>query len=65
MTKITQKNVGTSHPYQERIYIPYLAFTDDLTILAYDQETARKQIETLKECEENVGLQISFVKTKY
>ena len=50
---------------KNNLYIPYLAFADDLAILAEDERTAVKQIETLKECAEKGGLQISFEKTKF
>jgi endonuclease/exonuclease/phosphatase family metal-dependent hydrolase len=50
---------------KNNLYIPYLAFADDLAILAEDEETAIKQLEILKECAEKVGLHISFEKTEF
>ena len=45
--------------------VPYLAFADDLAILADDEQTATKQIEILEECANKVGLHISYEKTKF
>lgn len=50
---------------KNNLYIPYLAFADDLAILTEDEQTAVKQLEVLKECAEKVGLQISFEKTEF
>ncbi|KAK7794649.1 hypothetical protein R5R35_004441 [Gryllus longicercus] len=49
---------------KNNLCVPYLAFADDIAILSENQETAIKQLETLKECAERVGLQISFEKTQ-
>lgn len=48
-----------------KLKIDCLAYADDLAILTRDTITAQKQIELLKEIAENIGLQISFEKTKY
>ena len=42
-----------------------LAFADDLAILTDEEEKAIKQIETLAECAQKVGLQISYEKTEF
>lgn len=46
------------------IVVDCLAFADDIAILSNDIETARVQIELLKEIAEQTGLQISFEKTE-
>lgn len=50
---------------KNKIVIPYLAFADDLAIITNNPCEATTQIETLKECAEKVGLQISFEKTEF
>ncbi|XP_068082050.1 uncharacterized protein [Anabrus simplex] len=57
------KPIGLGFP-KDNLYIQYLAFAVDLTILTQDEETAIKQLWILKESAEKVGLQISFEKTK-
>ena len=49
---------------KDNLQIPYLAYADDLAIMADTCEIAIKQIETLNECAEKVGLQISLKKQR-
>ena len=46
------------------VVVDCLAFADDIAILSNDIETARMQIDLLKEIAEQTGLQISFEKTE-
>lgn len=50
---------------RDNLEVNCLAFADDLALLGPDEATAVAQIETLKECAERIGLQVSFEKTQF